>query len=31
MFLAVKDAGANSKESDAPGFTGSKEGYAGDT
>jgi len=27
---AVKHAGPDAKESDAPGFTGSKEGYAGD-
>jgi hypothetical protein len=30
MLGAVKHAGPDAKETDAPGFTGSKEGYAGD-
>jgi len=29
LLGAVQDAGPNSKESNTPGFTGAKEGYAG--
>jgi hypothetical protein len=30
LFRAVKHAGTDAKEANASGFTGSKEGYAGD-
>jgi hypothetical protein len=30
MFSTVENAGADSKESNAPGFTGAKKGDAGD-